>query len=177
MKNWIVLFVETNSEKKLVHTLKDKLNTEEYLPFLPVREMPYKKGGIIFKERKLLFPGYIFIQTEIEANVIANKLRPLLLNIEEVFTILHYGENKNDVVLREWERSTWERMFDSDFCIRGSVGFIEGDVIRVTSGALVGMEGQIKKINRHKQVAVVELDMMGAAREVKLMLEIIRKIK
>jgi transcriptional antiterminator NusG len=66
-------------------------------------------------------------------------------------------------------------MFDADFCIRGSVGFIEGDKVRVTSGALVGMECLIKKINRHKQIAIVELDMMGAVREVKLMLEVVEK--
>jgi transcriptional antiterminator NusG len=146
MKNWIVLFVKTGSERTLVHTLKKKLNAEEYLPFLPIREMPRKRKGILFKERKLLFPSYIFVQTEIEADLIANKLRPVLVDIEEILSILHYGENKNDIALRESERSPWERMFDSDFCIRGSVGFIEGNMIRITSGALVGMEGRIKKL-------------------------------
>jgi transcriptional antiterminator NusG len=177
MKNWIVLFVKTGSEKKLVQMLKEKLNAEEYLPFIPVREMPRKKKGVIFKECKPLFLGYIFIQTEIEANLIANKLRPLLVNIDGFYSILHYGDDKNDVALRESERLPWERMFDSDFCIRGSVGFIEGDEIRITSGALVGMECRIRKIDRHKQIAVVELDMMGATREVKLMLEVVEKKK
>jgi transcriptional antiterminator NusG len=175
MKNWIVLFVKTGSEKELVHKLKGKLNAEEYLPFFPVREMPRKRKGVIFKECRPLFPGYIFIQTEIEPDLIANKLRMALVDIEELYSILHYGDDKNDVTLREWERLPWERMFDSDFCIRGSVGFIEGDEIRITSGALVGMESRIKKINRHRQIAIIELDMMGAAREVKLMLEVVEK--
>jgi transcriptional antiterminator NusG len=67
-------------------------------------------------------------------------------------------------------------MFDSNFCIRGSVGFVEGDVIRITSCALVGMESWIKKINRHKRKAVVEIEIMGNVREVKLMLEVVEKM-
>jgi transcriptional antiterminator NusG len=37
------------------------------------------------------------------------------------------------------------------------------------------MECKIKKINRHKREALVELEMMGATREVKLMLEVVEK--
>jgi transcriptional antiterminator NusG len=50
-----------------------------------------------------------------------------------------------------------------------------GDTIRITSGALMGFESRIKKINRHKREAVVELQIMGAKREVSLMLEILVK--
>jgi transcriptional antiterminator NusG len=95
---------------------------------------------------------------------------------KDVYALLHYGENKSDVALREKEREYWECSFDENFCATGSVGFIEGDMIRITSGVLVGKESQIKKINRHKREAVVELEMMGALREVRLMLEVIKKI-
>jgi transcriptional antiterminator NusG len=78
--------------------------------------------------------------------------------------------------MRERERSPWERLFDSEFCIRASVGFCEGDKVRVTSGALVGLESLIKKINRHKREAIVEMEMMGDVRRVKLMLEVVEKI-
>jgi predicted metal-dependent phosphotriesterase family hydrolase len=37
------------------------------------------------------------------------------------------------------------------------------------------MESQIKRINRHKREAVVEMTVMGAAREVRLMLEVVEK--
>jgi transcriptional antiterminator NusG len=92
-----------------------------------------------------------------------------------VYSLLHYGDNKKDVAVREEERSYWERLFDADFCVVGSVGFIEGDTIQITSGSLIGLEGQIKKINRHKREAIVEMEIVGARREVTLMLEIIEK--
>ena len=94
---------------------------------------------------------------------------------EDIYKILHNGDNEKDVAVREKERLYWERLFDTNFCVAGSVGFIEGDTIRVTSGPLVGMESRIKKIDRHRREAVVEVEVMGAVRELKVMLEVVEK--
>jgi transcriptional antiterminator NusG len=179
MKNWVILFVRTGSEEKIVRKLNEKLNIDEYLPFLPTVETPRRSNGVIHKERKLLFPGYVFVQTMIETDSIAEKLGLVLKDIichNDIYALLHYGDNEKDVAMREQERLHWERLFDSDFCITGSVGFIEGDVIQIKSGALVGMESRIKRINRHKREAVVEMEVMGAVREVKVMLEVVAKV-
>jgi transcriptional antiterminator NusG len=180
MKNWVILFVQTGAEERLTRMLKEMLNADEYLPFLPVKETFRRSKGVIHKERKLLFPGYVFIQTDIEADLIANKLKLALMNItgqKYIYSILHYGDNKKDVAVHDKEHIYLERLFNSDFCVMGSVGFIEGDMIRVTSGALIGMESRIKRINRHKREAVLEFEMFGALRKVTLMLEVIEKIK
>lgn len=179
MKNWVILFVRTGLEETVVGALKETLDADRYLPFLPTKETPRRSKGVIGKERKLLFPGYVFIQTEIEAGLIAGKLRTALRGIarrKDIFTILHYGDDEKDVAMREAERLYWERLFDSDFCVAGSKGFIEGDVIRITSGALVGMESRIKRVDRHKREAVVEMEVMGASREVRIMLEVTAKV-
>ena len=178
MKNWVILFVKTGQEEKLVRMLKENLNVENYLPFIPYRETSRRTKGIIYKEQKLLFPGYVFVQTEIEADKIAQNLLSDITNIEElkdIYKILHYGKNKKDVVMREKERQYWERLLDSNLRIKGSVGVIEGGNIRITSGVLAGMENQIKRINRHKREAVVEMEMMGTVCEVRVMLEIVEK--
>ena len=175
MKNWVILFARTGSEEILVQMLKERLNAEEYLPFVPIKEMPFRNKGVIHKVRKPLFPGYIFVQTHIESKLISNRLKLDLKAAKDVYSTLHYGDDKNDVVLHESERLFWENLFDENFCIRGSEGFIEGETVRIISGALVGQEGRIKKINRHKREAIVEMKMMGAKREVALMLEIIQK--
>jgi transcriptional antiterminator NusG len=180
MKNWVVLFVRTGTEEKGVRAFKEALNVDEYLPFLPTVETPRRSRGIIHKERKLLFPGYIFIQTEIEPGSISEKLKSALKDItyrKNIYAILHYGDNEKDVAMRNQERLHWERLFDSEFCIRGSVGFIKGDTIRITSGVLVGgMESRIKRIDRHKREAVVEMEVMGVVREVRIMLEVAVKV-
>jgi len=182
MENWVILFARTGSEERLTRMLKETLNADEYVPFLPVRETSRRSKGVICKERKLLFPGYIFVQTGIEAGLITQNLRTALTDStgrrhNDIYKILHYGDDKDDVALREKERLHWERLFDADFCVTGSVGFIEGDRVRIMSGPLTGMESRIRRINRHKREAVVEMEVMGALREVKLMLEIVEAIK
>ena len=47
--------------------------------------------------------------------------------------------------------------------------------IIITSGPLVGNEGIIKKIDRHKRIGFVEFSFMGQPQLVKLPLEIISK--
>jgi transcriptional antiterminator NusG len=178
VKNWVILFVQTGLEEKLTRSLKEKLNADEFLPFLPAKEAPRRSKGVIYKERRTLFPGYIFIQTEIETGLIAEKLEAALKDAawpEGVYSLLHYGDNKKDVTIRANERQYWERLFDEDFCIRGSIGIIEGDTVKVTSGPLIGMESQIKKIDRHKRIATLEVNILGSERIVKLMLEVVEK--
>jgi transcriptional antiterminator NusG len=178
MKNWIILFVRTGSEEKLMDALKEDLNAEEFLPFVPSKETTFRNKGVVHVIRKPLFPGYIFVQTEIKPDLIADKLEAVLADIgknEQIYTILHYGDDKKDVAIREEERLHWARLFNDDFCVRGSIGFIVGDTVQIISGALMGMESRIKRINRRKREAVVEMHIMGAAREVSLMLEVVEK--
>ena len=172
------MFVRTGSEEKVVRILKNILNTEEYLPFIPIKESHHRNKGVVTKDRKIMFPGYVFIQTTINPTLISETLalKLQIVSNKNVYSLLHYGDDKNDVVVHENEHHHLESMLDDEFCITGSTGFIEGDMVRITSGALVGMESKIKKINRHKREAIIELEMMGAVREVRLMLEIVLKI-
>ena len=180
MTNWVIVFVRTGSEKKLVGKLKNILNREEYLPFFPVKEAPYRSKGVVTKINKSLFPGYVFIETKIEPKLIAKNLRPVLLENncnKDIIKLLHYGSNINDVIVRDEERMQWGKLLDSDHRVSGSVGYIIGDMIHVISGALVGMEGEIKYVDRHKRLAIIEMTIMGEKRKVNLMLELIEKMK
>jgi len=97
MKNWVILFVRTGSEEKWVRILKERLITNKYLPFLPVKETHCLNNGTIYKVSKLLFQGYVFIQTEIETDSIAEKLNLALVDIvrhKDIYSIFHYGDDK-----------------------------------------------------------------------------------
>jgi len=182
MKNWVVLFARTGSEEKLVEELEKKLSAYGFVPFAPTKEKKQRSKGIITKKSERMFPGYILLQTENEPGQIGEKLRAGLRTIDaakerrDVFRILHYGDDQQDIIMHEAERVQLERLLNEEFCVAGSVGFVEGDRVWVTSGPLKGLESSIKKINRHKREAIVEMEMMGAVREVTLMLEIVEKI-
>ena len=56
-----------------------------------------------------------------------------------------------------------------------SVGIIENSVTKILSGPLKGKEGLIRKIDRHKRKAWLEVEMFGRKQEIQVGLEIVAK--
>ena len=56
-----------------------------------------------------------------------------------------------------------------------STGYIEGDHIIITDGPLKGYEALIKKIDRHKRIAFIEINLLNQPNIIKVGLEIISK--
>ena len=63
-----------------------------------------------------------------------------------------------------------------DHIVEMSEGIIEGDEIRILKGPLRDQDAIIKKIDRHKRVAYVQMFILGRETSVKLGLEIVRKV-
>jgi len=60
MKNWVVLLARTGSEEKLVQTLKEALDAEEYLPFVSTKEVPYRSKGVIHTDTQAVVSRLCF---------------------------------------------------------------------------------------------------------------------
>ena len=56
-----------------------------------------------------------------------------------------------------------------------SEGYIQGDKVIVTKGSLKGLEGKINRIDRHKRLAWLTVELFGRTVELQAGLEIIRK--
>lgn len=54
-----------------------------------------------------------------------------------------------------------------------SEGIIEGDQIRVLKGPLQGYEALVAKVDRHKRLAYIDLNILGRIKTVKVGLEIV----
>lgn len=174
--NWVIMFVRSGSEENLLAVHGAGLRSYGFEPFVPTKETRFKNKQAEKIIRTPLFPGYIFLNTSAGADYIVEKLGALIQGARSMYSLLYYGENKMDIIVRDEERYGWERLFNKEYCVTGSRGFIEGEHIKISSGPLTGMESRIKKINRHQRKAVVEVEMMGASREITLMLEIVEKI-
>ena len=66
-------------------------------------------------------------------------------------------------------------MVNEAYIAEMSKGYIIGDIVTVISGPMKEMKGQIKFIDRHKRLAVIEIEMFGRKTEVRLGLEIVKK--
>lgn len=68
------------------------------------------------------------------------------------------------------------RFGKEEHLIKMSYGYIENDKIVITEGSMKDYEGIIKRIDRHKRKAVIEIEFFGRIMDVSVELEIVKKI-
>lgn len=168
---WYVIQVRTGKEENI------RLQCTARIPqsvlercFLPYYEEKRKIRGNWTMRKKHLFPGYIFVVTkDIET------LYKMLTKITGMTKLLEVGE---DIVpLTEEEVQFLKQFGGEDQIVRMSEGVIENSVTKILSGPLMGMEGTIRKIDRHKRKAWIEIEMFRRTQLVQVGIEILWKTK
>jgi len=172
---WYVLFVKTGSEEKIVGLLKERLDEENFLPFLLTKECIYRRHGNKTKYRQICFRGYVFVQSSKPPEEFRMTVFSIVYRINNVYKFLNYGD-RTDIAMHESERIAFAKIFGEEFCLRGSIALGEGDKIRIVNGPLVDNESFIKKINRKRKEAVIEIEMFQSKIEINVGLEFIEKL-
>jgi len=171
MSKWYILYVKNNYE----HSIAQYINTfEAVYAFVPTRIKLYKRLGKYVKVNDILMKNYVFIETELNPeDFFTNIIQHLRVNTG-FLKVLLYPDKQIETILPE-EKAFLKSFMNKDHVIETSSGLIEGDQILITSGPLVGKESLIKRIDRHKRIAICEVTLMGRIQEVKLSLEILTK--
>lgn len=138
--------------------------------FTPSYEAKRAEHGQWRTVRKQLLPGYVFIQTSCPDEA-ALKLKSV-----PAFTRL-LGSNGERFMPLAPDEVAWLNAFTDveTHVVQMSEGFIEGDRVLVTRGPLKGHELEIKRINRHKREAELEVPILGRTKRIKVGLEIVSK--
>lgn len=138
--------------------------------FVPAGEVMRREGGAWVRTEQLLFPGYVFATTgDIEG--LARHLREL-----PFYARVIGGDNERFVPLTVEEVAWLTALTNVEtHVVEMSRGVIEGDRVVVWSGPLRGHEGDIRKIDRHKRVAYLDMEMFGRTKTIKVGLEIVSK--
>ncbi len=170
---WYVLFVRTGREQRVEQLLKERLDADLFLPFVPLQERLFKIEGMVKKELKPLFPSYVFIETEVSGQEFIKRTSTLIYSLHDIGFLLRYSET--EIALRESERQMLLNLYNDDYCIEASSGIMIGDKIHITDGPLRGRESIVKNVNRHKRQAYIEIELMGDIRQVSVSLEIVKK--
>ena len=172
---WYVLFVKAGKERKVEEYLNKQLNVEAGVPFIPLQEILFRRSGEVKKELRYLFPGYVFIESALAGEEFVKIINPLIYKLSDIISLLKYSDS--EIAMKDDERQMLLNLCNNDHCIETSYGIIEGDKIQITSGPLIGMESVVKKINRHKREALIEIEIMGDVRTVSVALEVVDKVK
>jgi transcriptional antiterminator NusG len=174
MENWYVVYVKTGCEEAVAACLRERLQAT-YEPFVPLKVLPHRVRGKTQSVHRVCFPGYVFLRTAAGGLTVLQEVAPELAVLKDAYRFLYYGEDRGDMALREQEQVFLRQLLNEDFVLDASVGVQEGDRVRIISGVLLGRESVIKSVNRHRRTAVIEVEIMGALREITLMLEIVEK--
>lgn len=136
----------------------DSEEMEEILCFQYQRMMRY--GGTWHLEKRMALPGCVFVVgTDVLMKV--NRYRSL--------------ERRGEVFMVPCEAPYLKKLCDGGSLIEISRGIIRNGVIVVTSGPLKGRESLIRKIDRHKRTAEIEIPFGGSQKQITVGLEIYEK--
>lgn len=155
--------------RKYLHTVQEGY-WEDILEncFLPRYEEKRKIWGEWKILKKLLFPGYVF--------VISDDIDQLYQKLKKVIGLTKLiGTGKEIIPLTEEEVRLLMKFGGEEQIVAMSKGIIEGSKVIINSGPLKGMEGYIRKIDRHKRKAYLEVPMFNGMQNIQVGLEIVSK--
>lgn len=136
--------------------------------YIPYYEKKRRYGGAWHIEQRILFPGYVFL--------VSDALEELFIDLKSIIGLTKLiGTGKDIIPLSEQEVLLLERLVNSDGLVTLSQGIIQGGKTVITGGPLKGLEGCIRRIDRHKRVAWIAIEMMGRVVETQVGLEILAK--
>lgn len=177
---WYVMQVILGQENRTA-LLAEKMISQEILEnsFVPMRRLRKKFHGEWHEVREKLFPGYVFLMSE-QPRVLYEELKkiPAMTKVlgrsKEYFTPLSAEDVR---MLEKLQTGTGIREYGYLEVEISRIAVEEGNEIRILSGPLKNLEGQVKKVNLHKRIAAVEVEFMGNRSLVHLGVEMVKRMK
>lgn len=155
-RSWYVIQVPIGAERKLCDLI-ERLTPAGAVDecFSPRYATQIKRAGGWVDVEKPLLPGYVVVVSD-QLDLVARALR----EIPEFTRLLKMGESF--VPLAPEERAWIDVLTNrGSRCVDMSMGVLEGERVVVLSGPLKGREALITSVNRHKNLAFVELGICG----------------
>lgn len=168
---WYVVQVVGGQEHAVIEQIEKLVSSTTYKScFIPQYEVKKRYGGVWKYRQEVLFPGYVFVDTKTP-----DKFRKQLNKVSRMTKLLHDG-NEHFIPLADDEKIIISAFIgDTDHVMKMSEGIINGDEVVILKGPLMNYLGLVKKIDRHKRLAYLELQMCGRPVTIKAGLEIVAK--
>lgn len=166
---WYVIQVLTGDEERVSKRCRNALVPETFREVFVPRYLCMKRyQGKWHEEMRVLFPGYFFVDTE-QPGEVQEALSVLSRLVKPVCV------GKEFVPIYEREQEFLAEMMDAGHVIPMSTGNLVGDQCHIYRGPLQGKTAYICRLDRHKRIAEMEVQLLGESRRVKVGLEIVRK--
>ena len=152
---WYVIQVRAGAEENIRQQCEKRIESSVMERcFIPCYEEQRHIQGKWMNQKRVLFPGYVFAVTD--------QPEELFLRLKKVIGLTKLlGVGDTIVPLTEEEIEFLLAFGGKEQIVEMSCGVIEGDRVKVLSGPLCGKEGLIRKIDRHKRKAYLDVEMFG----------------
>lgn len=161
--DWYALFVASNSEDMVEQQIRACFSPQLLTCFNPKKKVPENRNGLLRIQTKVLFPGYVFIRVEL-----TTQLYYELKRVPKIYRFLNCGKSQSDIA--DISRIPEEEMIPILQLI-GENGILECSDIsiidrkaKVISGPLKSLDAIIKKVDKRKRRAKIELEFLGKRR-------------
>lgn len=167
---WYVIQVKSGQEKEIADKCRFLISKDILQEcFIPEYIVKKKYRGEWKNVKDILFKGYVFLISE-HIDELFNELK----KVPDYTKIV--GKKKEEIYpLKDGEVEFLKSFGKDNHIVDMSVGFIEGDSIHITEGPMQGKEGLITKIDRHKRIAYLSINIFNEIITAKVGLEIISK--
>lgn len=166
---WVVAQVAVGKEDEIRQACADMVSKDVLDDvFVPkhVRLKKYKSEWR--RETRPLYSGYVFMVTKdpqaLEKALIKVPGRHRLLKADDVI-----------LTVSDEEKAFINRIAGRDNIVEISVGYKEGDRIKIVSGPMMGLEGDIVHVDRHKRLVTINMTLFGRSVKTTLGLELTYK--
>lgn len=166
---WYVLYCTKDREEVIVNSCKQHLSKKAVKDvFCFSYERMRKYEGQWHQEIMPMFPGYVFLESDNE-----DLLSEELDRYRHTVTVLEHLQGLSKVFPEE--ETFLKQLCGSDHHMNMSRGVIRNGITYVTEGPLKGKEQLIRKIDRHKRIAMLDASVTHRSANVWTGLEIISK--
>lgn len=172
MEQWFVLYVKSGYEDEIAAKINE---LDSVHAFVPRKIKFYKKDGKLIKVNDIVFKSYVFVETDMTYELFYVSVIQEIKILTGFFKTLVHKNDKNIETLYPQEKAFLQSFMNKDHLIEASIALIEGDKVTIIEGPLKGKESIIRKINKHKRIATMDVAMMGRTIEMQIPFELIYK--
>ncbi|GHU75053.1 hypothetical protein AGMMS49992_18230 [Clostridia bacterium] len=118
--------------------------------------------------------GYVFVASNASKEEFIGIVKPIVKQHLGIYKLLTNGEDTNDVMLSEHDKTVMFALLDENFNIPAIDAVVIGDKVQIVDGLFNGKIGNIKRVNIHKRYAIVEIELFNTLLNYEVMLDVLK---